>query len=119
MAKEGTPDEWHLVHLGSRAIGGPALVMTEMTDVSAEGRISLGCTGMYAPEHVAAWRRITDFVHSRSRAKVGMSRSVMLSAPGRPMSSAHCRSLRQAVAGSLPSASSAFQPWVAIRSKSG
>lgn len=72
MAKDGTPDEWHLVHLGSRAIGGPGLVMTEMTDVSAEGRISPGCTGMYAPEHVPAWRRITDFIHARSRAKAGI-----------------------------------------------
>ncbi len=72
MAKDGTPDDWHLVHLGSRAMGGPGLVLTEMTDVSAEGRISPGCTGMYAPEHVAAWRRVTDFVHARSRAKVGI-----------------------------------------------
>jgi anthraniloyl-CoA monooxygenase len=72
MAKDGTPDDWHLVHLGSRAVGGAGLILTEMTDVSAEGRISPGCTGMYSPEHVPAWKRVTDFVHARSRAKVGI-----------------------------------------------
>jgi anthraniloyl-CoA monooxygenase len=69
-AVDGTPNEFHLVHLGARALGGAGLVMTEMTCVSAEGRISLGCTGMYAPEHVAAWRRITAFVHEWSEARV-------------------------------------------------
>jgi anthraniloyl-CoA monooxygenase len=71
-AEDGTPNDWHLVHLGTRAIGGAALVMTEMTDVSREGRISPGCTGMYKPEHVAAWKRIVDFVHRFSYAKIGM-----------------------------------------------
>jgi anthraniloyl-CoA monooxygenase len=71
-AEDGTPDDWHLVHLGARALGGAALVFTEMTDVTAEGRISYGCTGMYKPEHVAAWRRIVDFVHRHSRAKIGL-----------------------------------------------
>ena len=74
-AEDGTPNDWHLVHLGTRAIGGAGLVMTEMTDVSAEGRISTGCTGMYKPEHVVAWRRIVDFVHGASRAKIGMQLS--------------------------------------------
>jgi anthraniloyl-CoA monooxygenase len=69
-AEDGTPNDWHLVHLGSRAIGGAGLVYTEMTDVSREGRISPGCAGLYAPEHVPAWRRIVDFVHERSRAKI-------------------------------------------------
>src|SRR5262249_1179182 len=59
-------------HLGSRAIGGAALVITEMTDVLPEGRITYGCTGMYADEHEAAWRRIVDFVHTRSKAKIGI-----------------------------------------------
>jgi len=72
MANDGTIDDWHLVHLGSRALGGAGLVITEMTDVSAEGRISLGCAGMYRPEHVAAWRRVTDFVHTHSTAKIGL-----------------------------------------------
>ncbi len=71
-AQDGTPGDWHLVHLGSRAIGGAGLLMTEMTDVLPEGRITHGCTGMYRPEHVAAWRRIVDFVHRHSRAKIGL-----------------------------------------------
>ena len=71
-AEDGTPTDWHLVHLGSRAIGGAALVMAEMTDVSREGRISPGCTGLYKPEHVTAWRRIVDFVHGSTPAKIGI-----------------------------------------------
>ena len=71
-AEDGTPGDWHLVHLGSRAIGGAGLVMTEMTDVTREGRISPGCTGMYKPEHVAAWKRIVDFVHASSGAAIGI-----------------------------------------------
>ncbi len=71
-AEDGTPNDWHLVHLGSRAIGGAALVMTEMTNVSRGARISPGCAGMYKPEHVAAWRRIADFVHDASRSKIGV-----------------------------------------------
>jgi anthraniloyl-CoA monooxygenase len=71
-AEDGTPNDWHLVNLGSRAVGGAALVIAEMTDVSREGRISPGCTGMYKSEHVAAWRRIVDFVHQHSRARIGL-----------------------------------------------
>src|SRR5881296_3501101 len=71
-AVDGTPNDWHLVHLGTRAIGGAGLVFTEMTDVSPEGRISPGCTGMYKPAHVPAWRRIVDFVHTHSYAKIGL-----------------------------------------------
>ncbi|MCC7111106.1 MAG: bifunctional salicylyl-CoA 5-hydroxylase/oxidoreductase [Deltaproteobacteria bacterium] len=71
-AEDGTPNDWHLVHYGSRAIGGAGLLFTEMTDVSAEGRISPGCTGLYKPEHATAWRRITDFVHANSRAKIAV-----------------------------------------------
>ena len=69
-AVDGTPNDFHLVHLGERALGGAGLVFTEMTCVSPEGRISPGCTGMWAAEHVAAWRRITDFVHANSKAKI-------------------------------------------------
>jgi anthraniloyl-CoA monooxygenase len=69
-AVDGVPNDFHLVHLGSRALGGAGLVMTEMTCVSPEGRITLGCCGMYAPEHLAAWRRVVDFVHAWSPAKV-------------------------------------------------
>ncbi len=71
-AREGVVDDYHLVHVGSRAIGGAGLVITEMTDVSADARITLGCAGMYTPEHVSAWKRIVEFVHQRSRAKIGM-----------------------------------------------
>lgn len=71
-AEDGTPNDWHLVHLGSRAVGGAGLVFSEMTDVSRDGRISPGCTGMYKPEHVIAWRRIVDFVHGNSTAKIGI-----------------------------------------------
>ncbi|PWE31417.1 bifunctional salicylyl-CoA 5-hydroxylase/oxidoreductase [Maritimibacter sp. 55A14] len=69
-AEDGCPTDWHLVHLGERAKGGAGLVVTEMTCVSPEGRITPGCTGLYAPEHEAAWRRITDFVHRETGAKI-------------------------------------------------
>lgn len=64
-AEDGTVNDFHLVHLGARALGGAGLVFTEMTDVSADGRITPGCAGMYRPEHVDAWRRIVDFVHAQ------------------------------------------------------
>jgi anthraniloyl-CoA monooxygenase len=64
-ATEGTVGDFHLVHLGGRALGGAGLVFTEMTDVSADGRITPGCAGMYAPEHRDAWKRIVDFVHGQ------------------------------------------------------
>ncbi len=62
-AVEGTPSDFHLVHLGGRSLGGAALVYTEMICVSDIGRITPGCAGMYRPEHVAAWKRIVDFAH--------------------------------------------------------
>jgi len=68
-AVEGCPTDFHLVHYGTRAQGGAGLVFTEMTCVSAEGRITPGCAGVYAPEQVAAWKRIVDFVHAHSRAR--------------------------------------------------
>ncbi|HEY2925223.1 MAG TPA: bifunctional salicylyl-CoA 5-hydroxylase/oxidoreductase [Candidatus Eisenbacteria bacterium] len=71
-ADDGFPDDWHLVHLGSRAMGGAGLVFTEMTNVSATARISPGCTGMYRPEHAGAWKRVVDFVHAHTRAKIAM-----------------------------------------------
>jgi anthraniloyl-CoA monooxygenase len=71
-AADGMPDDWHLVHIGSRAIGGAGLVFVEMTDVSPEGRISPGCTGLYSEKHAAAWKRIVDFVHGRTPAKIAM-----------------------------------------------
>jgi anthraniloyl-CoA monooxygenase len=69
-AVDGTPNDFHLVHLGARALGGAALAMTEMVCVSPEARITLGCTGPYNDEHLAAWRRIVTFVHEWSDAKI-------------------------------------------------
>ena len=69
-AVDGMPNDFHLVHLGARALGGAGLVYTEMTCVSAEGRITPGCTGMYTPEHERAWSHITGFVHTWSKAKI-------------------------------------------------
>lgn len=71
-AVDGTVGDWHLQHLGSRAIGGAGLVYAEMTDVSPEARISPGCAGLYKDEHVGAWKRIVDFVHEHSPAKIAM-----------------------------------------------
>jgi anthraniloyl-CoA monooxygenase len=65
-AVDGVPNDWHLQHLASRAIGGAGLVMTEMTDVSAEGRITPGCTGMYSDAQVAGWTRIVRFVREHA-----------------------------------------------------
>lgn len=71
-AVDGTPNDFHLVHLGQRALGGAGLVIAEMTDVSPEGRITPGCAGMYKPEHVAAWKRVVDFVHAWTPAKIAL-----------------------------------------------
>ena len=71
-AVDGTPTDWHLVHYAERAKGGAGLVTTEMTCVSPEGRITPGCAGLYAPEHEAAWKRIVDFVHAETDARIGM-----------------------------------------------
>src|SRR6516162_7101441 len=71
-AVDGKPTDWHLVHYAERAKGGAGLVYTEMTCVSPEGRITPGCTGLYAPEHEVAWRRIVEFVHAETDAKVAI-----------------------------------------------
>ena len=71
-AADGHVDDWHLVNLGSRAVGGAGLVMAEMTAVGRDGRISHGCAGLYMAEHVAAWRRLTDFVKRFTSAKIGI-----------------------------------------------
>jgi anthraniloyl-CoA monooxygenase len=69
---DGTPDDYYLVHLGSRAHGGAGLVFTEMVCVSADARISPGCAGLYREEHRAAWTRIVDYVHARTPARIGL-----------------------------------------------
>ncbi|GGM09877.1 salicylyl-CoA 5-hydroxylase [Streptomyces fumigatiscleroticus] len=65
-AVDGVPGDFHLVHLGARALGGAGLVMTEMVCVSAEGRITPGCAGLYDGRQAEAWQRITGFVHDRA-----------------------------------------------------
>jgi anthraniloyl-CoA monooxygenase len=71
-ARDGVPGDFHLVHLGSKALGGAGLVMTEMVCVSPSGRITPGCTGMYSAEQEESWRRIVSFVHERSGARIGI-----------------------------------------------
>jgi anthraniloyl-CoA monooxygenase len=70
-AADGLPNDWHLVHLGSRAIGGAGLVMTEMTDIAPEARITPGCAGMWSEAHAQAWRRVVDFAHAAG-ARIGI-----------------------------------------------
>jgi anthraniloyl-CoA monooxygenase len=71
-AVNGTPGDWHFVHYAERAKGGAGLVLTEMTCVSPDARITPGCTGLYTDAHTAAWRRIIDFVHDETAAKIGL-----------------------------------------------
>jgi anthraniloyl-CoA monooxygenase len=69
-AKDGVPTDFHLVHYGSRAIGGAGLIFTEMTCVGREARITPGCAGLWNDEQEVAWRRIVDFIHANSAAKI-------------------------------------------------
>ena len=69
-AVDGCPTDWHFTHYAERAKGGAGLVYIEMTCVSPEGRITPGCPGFYAPEHEAAWKRLVDFVHTETEAKI-------------------------------------------------
>jgi len=71
-AVDGCVGDWHMAHLGARAMGGAALVMAEMTCVSADARITPSCPGMYAPAHTMAWKRIVDFVHRDTDARIGL-----------------------------------------------
>jgi anthraniloyl-CoA monooxygenase len=72
VAVDGLPGDFHLVHLGGKALGGAGLVMTEMVCVSPEGRITPGCTGLWDDEQRDGWRRVTDFVHTQTAAKIGL-----------------------------------------------
>ena len=69
-AEDGLPSDWHLVHYGALAQGGAGLVYTEMTDVSAEARITTGCPGIWNDAQEAAWQRIVEFTHANSRARI-------------------------------------------------
>ncbi|MDP9906206.1 bifunctional salicylyl-CoA 5-hydroxylase/oxidoreductase [Arthrobacter bambusae] len=70
-AVDGVPGDFHKVHLGSKALGGAGLVMTEMVCVSETGRITPGCTGLYTDGQRESWKEIVDFIHDRSTAKIG------------------------------------------------
>lgn len=70
-AVDGVPGDFHKVHLGSKALGGAGLVMTEMVCVSESGRITPGCTGLYTDGQRESWKEIVDFVHANSTAKIG------------------------------------------------
>jgi anthraniloyl-CoA monooxygenase len=70
MAEDGLPNDFHLVHLAARAMGGAAMVVTEMTCVSPEARITPGCPGMWNDEQMKAWKRVVDFVHTQTDAKI-------------------------------------------------
>ncbi len=71
-AKDGLINDFHFVHYGARAMGGAALMYTEMTDVSADGRITPGCAGIYTDEQQAAWARVVDYCHKFSDCKIAM-----------------------------------------------
>ena len=71
-AVDGTPNDWHFAHYAERAKGGAGLVFVEMTCVSPHARITPGCTGLYRDEHLEAWRRLVDFVHRHTDAKIAM-----------------------------------------------
>src|SRR5712672_2036875 len=71
-AQQGVPGDFHFVHYGSRAIGGAGLIFTEMTCVARDARITPGCAGLWNDEQETAWRRIVDFVHANSAAKISL-----------------------------------------------
>jgi anthraniloyl-CoA monooxygenase len=71
-ARDGVPGDFHLVHLGARALGGAGLVFTEMTCVAPEGRITPGCAGLWSDAQASAWRRIVEFVHQNTNAQFGL-----------------------------------------------
>ncbi|MFL9835994.1 bifunctional salicylyl-CoA 5-hydroxylase/oxidoreductase [Flavobacterium sp. ST-75] len=71
-AVDGLVNDWHLMHYGSRAVGGIGLILTEATAISPTGRITLGCPGIWNNEQVEAWERVTDFIHLNSSAKIGI-----------------------------------------------
>jgi len=71
-ATDGVPDDFHLVHFGARALGGAGLLYAEMTCVSPDARITPGCAGLWNDGQRDAWKRIVDFVHEHSSAKMGL-----------------------------------------------
>ncbi len=80
-ATDGMPNDWHLVHLGSRAVGGASLIIAEATAVTPEGRISPGDLGLWSDEHIPAFARITRFIRSQ-----GVAAGIQLAHAGRKAS---------------------------------
>ena len=72
VSRDGLPGDFHLVHLGGKALGGAGLVMTEMVCVSPRARITPGCAGLWSDEQGTAWKRLCDFVHASSQARIGI-----------------------------------------------
>lgn len=108
-ACDGLPGDFHLTHLGARALGGAGLVMTEATAVSPRGRITHACTGLWNEAQQAAWARIACFVHEHTRAAIG----VQLAHAG-PKGSAHVPSEREGApleAGAWPLLAASSEPW--------
>lgn len=85
--KDGMPNDWHLVHLGARAVGGAGLVMAEATAVVPEGRITPWCTGIWSDEQIAPWKRVTDFIRSQ-----GSVSAIQLAHAGRKASTFRAQS---------------------------
>ncbi len=71
-AENGLVNNWHFQHYTSRAIGGLGLILTEMTTISENGRITLGCTGIYNENQIVEWKKITDFIHQNTQTKIGI-----------------------------------------------
>ena len=71
-ADEGVPNDWHRIHYGELALGGAGLIMTEMTNVSPEGRITLGCAGLWNETQERAWKQIVDFAHAHAKGRIGI-----------------------------------------------
>jgi 2,4-dienoyl-CoA reductase-like NADH-dependent reductase (Old Yellow Enzyme family) len=98
--KDGMPNDWHLVHLGARASGGAGLVMAEATSVTPEGRITPWCTGIWSDEHIAPWKRVTDFIRSQ-----GAVSAIQLAHAGRKASTYRS----QSGSGSVPISDGGWQ----------
>jgi anthraniloyl-CoA monooxygenase len=71
-ANDGVVDDWHVVHLGSRAMGGAGLVIAEMTAIHPDGRISIRDAGIWKNKHIKPWKRVVDFIHQHTEAKIGI-----------------------------------------------
>lgn len=114
--QDGMPNDWHLVHLGARAIGGAGLVMAEATAVRPEGRITPWCTGIWNDEQMAAWKRVTAFIHAQ-----GATSSIQLAHAGRKASTYRMQSgsgsvpISQGGWETISSTGEAFQGYAAPR----